>query len=392
MGDLARELRQRGHTVKVLTTTPHYNVNVSALRDQPLKRRWVGLFHQSDFHGISVWHVSVGAKGQKVAARILDYLRFHAFSLIVGAFFVGRYDLVLSPSPPLSIGVVAWLLGLMRGAPSIYNVQEIFPDFLINQGMVRNARLISAIKWLERFVYKTSKKVVVISPWFAKIIAGRGIAPEKLTVIPNFVDTDVYHPFPRDNDFARRYDLNREFIVLYAGNIGLSLDLESVLDAAAELVDIPIRFVFVGDGVRAQWLATEISSRHLRNVTYLGYQPQEIVPLIYPSCDLAMIPMKAGTTTNTFPSKIYTILASGKSVLVSADGDSELSWMIPEWRCGRVVHAGNTAEFTDAVRRAYAERSLLPAEGEAGRRRVLEKYSKEAVGAEYDRLIRDVVS
>jgi colanic acid biosynthesis glycosyl transferase WcaI len=378
--------------VKVLTTTPHYNVTPSALRDQPLKRRWAGLFHQSDFDGTTVWHVSIGKKGQKVAARIFDYIRFHFLSLVVGALFVGRYEIVLSPSPPLSIGVSAWLLGLMRRAPSVYNVQEIFPDFLIRQGLIRNAWLISAVKRLEKFVYRASRKVVVISPWFAKIIATRGVGPGKLLVIPNFVNTDLYRPLPRDNEFARRHHLNHEFTILYAGNIGLSLDLELVLDAAAKLDDLAVRFVFVGDGVRANWLADEISSRQLRNVVYLGYQPQEVAHLIYPSCDLAMIPMKAGTTTDTFPSKVYTILASGKPVLVSADSASELHWMVREWRCGRVVKPEDRTEFVEAVRHAYLEHSVLAQEGEAGRIQVVAKYSKEAVGAQYDRLIAEVLA
>lgn len=388
MADLAAELRRRGHAVKVLTSTPHYNVTISALQAQPLKSSVAGLFQRSDYRGIPVWHVSIPRKEEKIGARIFDYMRFHALSLIIGAIFIGRYDVVLAPSPPLSIGVIAWLLGLMRSAPSIYNVQEIYPDFAVNQGVMKNRGLIVAMKYLERFVYRTSRKIVVISPWFAKIIAPRGIAPEKLEVIPNFVNTELYRPLPRDNDFSRAHDLNRNFIVLYAGNIGLSQDLESLLYAAQLVPDLPIRFVLVGDGVRTKWLVKEISARQLKNVSYLGYQePREIMPLVNASCDLAIIPMKAATTKDTFPSKIYAILACGKSVLVSADKDSELNWIIREWGCGRVVPCEDPAAFGDAIRRAYAERSLLPAEGEAGRRHVLDRYSKEAVGAEYDRVI-----
>jgi colanic acid biosynthesis glycosyl transferase WcaI len=391
MGDLARELRQRGHTVKVLTTTPHYNLSASALQGQPMKSRWGGLFKRSEFHAVQVWHVSVGAKEEKIGARVIDFLRFHVLSLLVGSIFLGGYDVVLAPSPPLSIGVIAWLLAVIRGAPSIYNVQEIYPDFAVNQGIVTSPRLVSAMKLLERFVYRISKRIVVISPWFAKIIGPRGIPVEKLIVIPNFVNTDLYRPLPRDNDFSREHDLNREFIIEYGGNVGLSLDLESVLYAATALRDLPIRFIFVGDGVRMKWLLNEVSVRQLGNVSYLGYQPREMMPLINASCDLAMIPMKSSTTTDTFPSKIYTILACGKSVLASADDDSELSWMIREWRCGRVVRPEDPAAFTDAVRRAYDERALLAQEGEAGRARVLERYSKEAVGTEYDRLLNGLV-
>jgi colanic acid biosynthesis glycosyl transferase WcaI len=391
MGDLARELDKRGHTVKVLAATPHYNVTQSSLEAQPLESRFGGLVHRSDFHGIPVWHVRVPPKEEKIAARALDYLRFHFLSLIAGMFFVGRYDVIVAPSPPLSVGVIAWLLGLTRFAPSIYNVQEIYPDYAVNQGVMTNRRLIRLMTWLERFVYRVSKKVVVISPWFAKIIAPRGIAEGKLEVIPNFVDTELYRPLPRDNAFSRAHDLNRDFVVLYGGNMGLSQDLESVVHAAKELAHLPIRFVLVGDGVRTKWLVNEIAANQLRNVSYLGYQPRETMPEINASCDLAMIPMKAESTRDTFPSKIYTILACGKSVLVSADENSELEWLIREWHCGRVVPPDDGPAFAAAVLKAYEERDSLGAEGETGRRHVLDKYSKEAVGAEYDRVIADVL-
>ena len=391
MGDLARELAKRGHTVKVLAATPHYNVTQSALEAQPFESMWSGLVYRSDFHGIPVWHVHVPPKEEKIAARAFDYLRFHFLSLIAGTFFVGRYDVVVAPSPPLSVGVIAWLLGLTRFAPSIYNVQEIYPDYAVNQGVMTNRRLVRLMTWLERFVYRVSRKIVVISPWFAKIIAPRGIADGKLEIIPNFVDTELYRPLPRDNAFARAHDLDRDFVVLYGGNMGLSQDLESVVHAAKELAHLPIRFVLVGDGVRTKWLVNEIAAHHLRNVSYLGYQPRETMPEINASCDLAMIPMKAESTRDTFPSKIYTILACGKSVLVSADQNSELEWLIREWHCGRLVPPDDGPAFAAAVLKAYEERDSLAAEGEAGRRQVLEKYSKEAVGAEYDRVIGEVL-
>ena len=391
MGDLATELEKRGHKVKILTATPHYNVTESALEGQPLKRRLAGLVYHSEFRGIPVLHVSIPPKEEKIGARVVDYLRFHLLSLIAGTLLLGRFDVVLAPSPPLSVGVLAWLLALTRGAPAIYNVQEIYPDYAVHQGVMTNRRLVAAMQRLERFVYRVSRKIVVISPWFAKIIEPRGIAAGKLEVIPNFVDTELYRPLPRDNEFSRAHDLNREFIVLYAGNIGLSQDLESVLCAAENLADVPARFVLVGDGVRTKWLLREIEARKLRNVSYLGYQSREKMPQINASCDLAMIPMKAASTRDTFPSKIYTILACGKAVLVSADQNSELEWLIREWHCGRVIPPDDGAAFATAVRRAYDERAALDAEGEAGRRHVLDRYSKEAVGAEYDRVISDVL-
>ncbi len=391
MTDLARQLHRLGHRVTVLTTTPHYNLDRAALARQPMRKRWLGLLYQSTCEGIPVWHVKIPMKGRRVLTRVFDYVYFHALSVLVGSVLLGRQDLVLSPSPPLTIGVVGWLLALRSGAPCVYNIQELYPDFAVNQGLVRNRLLIRMLRWLERFVYARSAAVVPISEWFARIVRERGIPQEKLVVIPNSVDTALYRPMERDSAFARDHGLTGSFVVLYGGNIGLSQDWESFLAAAGELSELPILFVVVGGGVREKWLAEECGRRNLRNVRLLGYMPRERMPEINASCDICTIPMKSTTTTDTFPSKIYTIMASGRSVIVQADADSELQWLVSHAQSGRVVPPDDARAYTDAVLRAYNERSLLDEEGRRARAFVEKEYSTEAVGRKYDALIKQLV-
>ena len=250
MTDLARQLQRRGHQVTVLTTTPHYNVLPDALAAQPMRRRWGGLLAESTVEGVRVLHVRMAPKGSKIWRRALDFIWFHVASVAASVRTVGAYDIVLAPSPPLTIGVVAWLQGVLRGVPAVYNVQEIYPDFAVNQGMLRRPAVIRLWRWLERFVYARSAAVVPISEWFARTIRTRGVPEEKLVVIPNFVDTELYRPLPRDNAFAREHGLVDRFTVLYGGNIGLSQDWESFLHAAERLRDHPIDFVVVGGGAR----------------------------------------------------------------------------------------------------------------------------------------------
>ncbi|HEX3159060.1 MAG TPA: glycosyltransferase family 4 protein [Gemmatimonadaceae bacterium] len=391
MTDLARQLRRLGHQVTVLTTTPHYNTTPESLARQPMAPMWSGLLARSECDGMPVFHVRMPAKGQKVAGRLLDYLRFHAVSLAASVRTVGPYDIVIAPSPPLTIGVVAWLQGLMRRVPAVYNVQEIYPDFILNQGLVRNPWLIAAMRALERFVYARSARVVPISDWFSRTIQARGVPPAKLVTIPNFVDTELYRPLPRDNPFARQHGLVERFTVLYGGNIGLSQDWESFLHAANALARLPIDFVLVGGGAREEWLRGEVARRRLHNVKLLGYQPRELMPQINAASDLGTIPMKATTTSDTFPSKVYTIMACAKPVVVSADEDSELAWLVNTAGCGRVVHPDDPDAYTEAILSLFQSKETLHAVGCQGRQFVIDTYSKEAVGARYDRLVRELV-
>jgi colanic acid biosynthesis glycosyl transferase WcaI len=387
MTDLARQLQARGHEVTVLTTSPHYNVLPENLARQPMRSRWGGMLAESSCDGVRVLHVRMAPKGTKTVRRAFDFIWFHAASLAASVRAVGDYDVVIAPSPPLTIGVVAWLQARLRGVPAVYNVQEIYPDFMINQGMLTRPWTIGAWRRLERFVYDRSASVVPISEWFARTIRSRGVPDEKLVVIPNFVDTELYRPLPRDNAFAREHGLVDRFVVLYGGNIGLSQDWESFLSAADALRSHPIDFVVVGGGAREEWLAAEVRRRGLANVKLLGYQPRERMPEINASSDVGTIPMKSTTTSDTFPSKIYTILACAKPAIVSADEDSELAWLIREARCGQVVAPDDPMAYTEAVRAAFENRASLPAEGARGRAYVVDRYSKEAVGLAYDALI-----
>jgi colanic acid biosynthesis glycosyl transferase WcaI len=388
MTELAIELQRLGHSVTVLTTTPHYNLDQMALARQPMQRRQAGLLYYSECQGIPVWHVKIPVKGQRVWARALDYIRFHLVSLAVSLRTIGPQDIVIATSPPLTIGVMSWLLGVRWRAPSVYKVAEIYPDLAIRQGVVRHPALIAMMRWLERFVYSRNTMIVPIAEQFRRIIRQRGVPDQKLWMIPDFVDTELYRPLPRANPFAETHGLLNDFVVLYGGNIGLVQDWDSVLFAAETLKDLPIQFLIVGDGARRQWLAEEVRRRSLHKVKLLGYQPKELMPQINASCDIGTIPMTRTGALDGFPSKIYTNMACAKPVVASADAGSEMAWIIRESGCGRVVPPEDRQAYAEAVVAAFRERGSLPAEGERGRRFVEKDYSREAIARKYDELIR----
>jgi glycosyltransferase involved in cell wall biosynthesis len=391
MTDLAIELKLLGHSVTVLTTTPHYNINNKALEGQPMKKHWLGLLYYSECGGIPVWHVKLPIKGSRVWARAVDYVRFHILSLIASLYTIGPQDVVIATSPPLTIGVISWLLGLRWHAPSVYKVAEVYPDLAIRQGVIRGKIMIGITRWLEQLVYSRSAMIVPIADQFCDVIRGRGVPDQKLLTIPDFVDTDLYRPLPRDNPFAKKHGLLEDFIVLYGGNVGIVQDWESVLFAAETLSSLPVRFVIVGDGARWAWLSDEIAKRGLQNVKLLGYQSKDLMPQINASCDIAIIPMTRTGAQDGFPSKIYTNLASARPVIVSADQNAEMATIVKRVGCGRVVPPEYPQAFADAVLSAFRERELLPAEGERGRKFVEKDYSKEAIALKYDALINQLI-
>jgi colanic acid biosynthesis glycosyl transferase WcaI len=392
MTELALELREFGHDITVLTTTPHYNVDPEARARQPLVREWGGLLYRSDCEGIPVYHAAIPVKGSRVGARLLDYARFHAISTLAGLVLIRRPDVILAPSPPLTIGLSAWALSLARRASFIYNVQEIYPDVAVSLGVLKNRHVIRAMESLERFIYARSRVVTVISERFRRRLLSKGVPSEKLKVIPNFVDSNFIQPGSRHNDFSTAHSLDDQFVVLYAGNIGLTQGLETILSAAQRLThQSDLRFVIVGDGTRRGWLEDKLDREHLTNVMLLPYQPRSVVPQIYASSDICLVPLKRGTAQETFPSKIYTIMAAGRPIVASADPDSELAWVVQEADCGWVVPPDDPISLAEMLAATYERRTELASRGQNGRDYVMAHHSRRAVVAQYDSLIREVV-
>jgi colanic acid biosynthesis glycosyl transferase WcaI len=390
MTDLALELSRLGHTVTVLTTTPHYNLEPSATRAYEMTPAGGGVF-RGRVGDVSVWHLSMPMKGNKITARMADYVKFHLRSLWLASTRLGQFDVVLAPSPPLTIGLIGAGLGVIKRAPSIYNLQELFPDAAVNDGLLTNRVVIRLMHLLERAVYKGNTRIVAISEAFADVLRRRSVPEKKIVVIPNFVDTTFYRPRERRNEFATRNGLVDDFVVLYAGNLGKTQDWESLLYAAESLRSEAITFAISGDGLRGDWLRSEIGRRNLSNIKLLGYLPRGQTPLLYASSDIGIIPMKARTTIDTFPSKVYTHFACAKPVIASADDGSELKRVIHQSRCGTVVAPDDPEALAGAIRGAFERRDSLFAEGAKGREYVEQSYSKEAVATRYSELIRELV-
>lgn len=392
MTELALELKRLGHQVTVLTTTPHFNVTQDASNHRFMQKRWLGLIYYSEIDNIPIWHVKLPLKGDRIWMRVFDYIRFHLISLLVAFLKIGTQDIVISTSPPLTIALISWLLGIWWKAPTAYKVAELYPDLAIRQGMVKSQFSITFLRWLERFIYKRTTIVVPIAEQFRRIIIKRGVPEDKLWMIPDFVDTKFYYPKERKNKFSLQHDLLNGFTVLYAGNIGIVQDWESVLFAAESLLKFPIKFFVIGDGSKRDWLVKEIENRKLKNITLLGYQSKELMPDINASCDISIIPMNMAGSKDGVPSKIYSILSCAKPVIVEVDEESELRWIVNQSGCGRVVSIGDHQGFSDAIFKAFNECESLPAEGMKGRKYVENNYSKEAIINKYDELIRELLN
>lgn len=395
VGDLAVDLRSRGHDVTVVTTTPHYNRDRSAELRQPRRNWWGPLVQRSMFNGIDVYHTLMPAKGPSVVGRLLAWCLFHVLSLAVASLAIGRVDIIVTPSPPLTMGVAAWLLGLRHRAPFIYHVLELYPDIAINLGAVRNRLAIRTLFALERFVYARAAAVGVITPGMRQNLLRKGVPSEHVRVIPNFVDTDVLKPIARatPNAFLEDYGLEERFVVSYAGNIGPAQGLERLLDAAALLKDEPrIVIVLIGAGTLWHTFEQRIKREGLPNVKLIPYQPFSRVPDIYRGSDLNAVFQASSTGSDAVPSKVYRVMASGRPLLAATVEGSDLAALVTAAGCGLVVPQADPVAIAAAIRHACENPADLDEMGAAGRRHVEAHYSRQRVTELHHELINDVIT
>ena len=313
--DIAIGLVKNGFEVVVLTTTPHYNVIDSELLKQPISIKYFGLYGLSDFNGIKIYHIPL-KKYKSTILRLFSFVYWHLFSFLFGLTF-RNLSFILSPSPPLSIGFISLLIAKIKGAKSVYNVQEIYPDLLINQGNLKSSLIINFLRRFEKFIYNNSAAVTTIDEVFYFQIKSRFLNPNKLNIIPNFVDTELYKPINTSLVLPPIFEqTNNKIKLLYAGNIGFFQDWEPILYAARELINENIEFWIIGEGVQKQYLENSIKEQGLTNIKIYPYQNRAYMPAINNFADIHFIVIKKEMEQEGFPSKVYTIMACAKPLIV----------------------------------------------------------------------------
>jgi colanic acid biosynthesis glycosyl transferase WcaI len=392
MGELSSDLVAAGHQVTVLTTMPHYNRDSVAEQGQPISSFWGPLLRKSELNGAVVYHTPAMSRSEGVLGRIIGWMIFHIVSLIAGLIIPRRVDVILAPSPPLTIGLISWLLGLRHRARFIYNVQELYPDIAVSLGVINNPALISLLYKLERFVYATAGRVSVISEPMRDVILAKGVSPEKVVHIPNWVDTTDIDVLPKDNEFSRAHGVQDNFVIAYAGNMGLAQNFDEFLDAAAILRDRPgIRFMLIGDGVERPNLLRRVQEEGLGNVIVLPYQDYHLVPLIYASSDLSYVPLHGAAATHALPSKVYRIMASGRAILAIAENGSAIGELVKQSHSGILVEPGSGERLADAIESAAADPVEIASQGQSGRDFVVKNYSREKIVGQYNAEIARLV-
>jgi glycosyltransferase involved in cell wall biosynthesis len=380
--DIALGLHGRGYEVIVLTTTPHYNLVKSSLDKQPLRKKLLGLYYESEFNGVRVIHVPL-KKHKNTLVRLFSFVYWHCYSLLFGL-SIKNIDFILSPSPPLSIGLISIMIARKNNAKFIYNVQEIYPDLLIKNGSLKSKNIIRALKWLEKYVYNNASYVITIDKKFYEQIVDRLIHNEKLSIIPNFVDTELYHPLDNEMCLPKPFTKdNSKVRLLYAGNIGFYQDWDPVIFAAKKLKGTNIEFWIIGEGVKKDYLINEVEVHNLNNIKIMPYQDREMMPLINSFADIHFISINKDMEQEGFPSKVYTIMACAKPLIVITGKKTPLYNFLENLDCALLITQNSNEEFVQSILELANNKEKQYKFGRNGYDVIQKHYTKEKVIEEY---------
>ena len=261
-----------------------------------------------------------------------------------------RPDVVIVETDPPLLCLIGDLLKRWKGCKLVIYLQDIYPDLAIALGKLPNGFLARFLRRRFLATYHRADRMVVLSRDMAEVLIEAGISPDKITVIPNWIDTTRLRPVKTENAFRRQHQLQNRFIVMYSGNLGLCQDLDTILEAAALLRSHPrICFVLIGDGARRQALEKRATDLALINVRFVNYQPLDQLSVSLSAADLHLVPVDARVSRYLMPSKLYSALASATPILAVAPLDSELATLVTEHGVGLAVPPAQPQALADAI-------------------------------------------
>lgn len=368
-----------------------HGCNVSVVAGRPL--------HSRNGHQGSPWPVSAEARGgvrilrangtvfprQRFAGRASNYLTYFA-SAFAASWRLGPQDVVVSLTDPPILGLAALRAARHAGARFVFLCEDVFPEVAMLLDDFHNAPINRTLDSVNRYLLREADAVVALGDRMKRrLVEEKGADPNRVHVIHNWADCEAITPKPKDNAFARAHGLADRFVLMHSGNVGLSQNLELLIEAADRLKSREQLVVaIVGDGARRRALQEMAARRGLTNVRFFPYQPKEQLDESFATADAFLVSLKQGLEGYIVPSKVYGILASGRPFVAAVDPSCEAAVIAREHHCGTIAPPGEANALASSIAALCDDPAAAQAMGENARRAAWHYDRRVAVQAYYD--------
>ncbi len=367
--ELARHWVERGHQFTVVASNLVYNTG----QQVGARRKFVS---EQNLDGVRVLRAyTFPSLNWSFIWRVVAFFSFMASSVIAGL-RAGRIDAVMGTSPPIFQAISAWLVALLRRRPFLLEIRDLWPEFAIDIGVLRNPILIAMSRWLERFLYARADHLLVNSPAYRDYLIGKGVPASKVSLISNGVDPDMFAPGEKGQRIRDEFNLDNRFVATYAGAFGMANDLETVLRAADRLRAAPhIHFLMVGGGKEQANLEAMARRLELPNVIFAGSRPKSEMPEVLAASDVCLATLRnIPMFRTTYPNKVFDYMAAERPTILAIDG--VIRHVIESANGGLFVPPGDDSALAAAIQRLADDRATARTMGRAARAYVVEHFNR----------------
>ena len=376
---------KEGHEVTVVTCAPNHprGMVYEGYRNK--------LFHREEMHGIQlirIWTYVTANEG--FLKRTLNYLSYMVVAVLVAP-FLSKFDLILSTSPQFFNGLAGYLVSRLKRIPWILEIRDLWPESIVAVGAITNRPVIRLLEGLEMFAYRKADHLVLVTDAFKAHMLAKGISSKKVTVIKNGVDFSLYKkPSQGHTNLLCELGLEGKFVASYFGTHGMAHHLETVLEAARELIDWKdIMFLLVGDGAERSRLVAMRDEMKLSNVMMLDQQPKEKMPELWSLSNVSLVLLKKSALFKTvLPSKIFESMAMEKPVILGVEGES--AELVMSAGGGICIEPENAKDLASKVLKLYRDSTMCQELGSSGRRYVLEHFDRKVLARRFADVMQQV--
>lgn len=382
--EFARHLLDKGEKFTVIASNLHYPSGKPLVNEKRL-------VVQQTIDGVRILRsYTLPALNRGFVLRVVAFLSFMVTS-VWAALRAGPIDLVFGTTPPIFQAVSAWFVAFVRRRPFLLEVRDLWPEFAIDIGVLKNRVLIALSRWLERFLYRSATYILVNSPAYRDYLIKKGIPAAKIGLIANGVDPDMFDPQADGASLLKTLGLEGKFVVTYAGAMGMANDLGTVLRAAERLRDEPnIHFLMVGDGKERPQLEAMAQSLGLTNVTFGGSYPKQQMAQVLAASGACVATLKdIPMFRTTYPNKVFDYMAAGRPTILGIDG--VIREVIEAADGGIFVPPGDDAALAQAVLQLSRDPARAREMGQRARAYVVEHFNRHQQAQEFHHLVQQLI-
>jgi colanic acid biosynthesis glycosyl transferase WcaI len=391
VSELSQLWAKTGHDVTVLTGFPHYPSGVVPEEYRAKLRR---LIMRENCDGVRIertWLATL--PNGKTWERIVNYTSFTVSAALRGS-FLDSPDVVIATSPQLLECLAGLWIATLKGVPLVFEVRDLWPESLtLDADSFLNRRVRTVLTRISELLYCRARHIVVVTPAFKKhIIEHYNVAPEKISIVMNGVDPEIFTPDGETGSAVEKFQLAGKFVVSFIGVLGNAHGLSTVVHAAARLQETrpDVLIVLVGEGAdksNVQALAAEMG---VRNLLIIGQQPRNGIPALIRASSACMVLLKKSDVFKTvIPTKMLEFMACGRPVILGVEGQARE--LVEKADCGVCVPPEDSASLAGAIEQLHDDEELRNRLGVNGRNYVVTHLSREQTAKDYIELLQRVI-